>query len=268
MFPNWLLNFFLGGSGLILGSFLGVVSDRVPNDRTLTGRSKCESCGKTLRFFELVPVLSFVFLGGKCLGCKKRIPWHLPFFEVVTSVLFVCVGLFFQNFSSPLVWAWVFLSLLVVCVSVVVFWVDLKEYLILDVVVIPSVILSVFSRMLISYLGGNFFSLNSEWVVCILIAGLLFALLGGLYSLSKGKWFGFGDVKLLVFLSVVFGFKVFLILWLASVLASIWSVFLLMRKKATLKSKLPFGSFLAVASIVFLFVMGGVSEIYLNILMP
>jgi prepilin signal peptidase PulO-like enzyme (type II secretory pathway) len=251
--------------GSVLGSFLGVVSDRLPVEKKLSGRSKCESCGKKIGALGLVPVFSFLFQRGKCLDCGARIPRHLFWFEVLTGFLFSVLAVNGGLLSGLDTVVLFVLGCTVLALSLVVFWVDLKHFLILDAALLPSGLIALIGRGILDW--NKFGGFSSQWsvLVCIICAAAFFSLFGGLHYLSKGKWFGFGDVKLLLVLALFFGLKAFLVLWLASVLASLWSVYLIMRKRATMKTKLPFGSFLAIAAVVILFYGSGLSEVYLNI---
>lgn len=257
--------FFSSVLGAVLGSFLGVVADRVPEEKKISGRSVCLKCKRQLSVFELVPVVSFLFLRGKCFGCNKKIPFHVFGFEVVSAVLF---GLYAFKLGLPVDsagWMLLVLGFVLIALSVVVFWVDLKHFLILDFVLLPVGILALGLRIGLDVVNLGGLNWNAGVLTCLLCALLFYSIFGGLYFLSKGKWFGYGDVKLLVVLAIFFGFKLFLVLWVASVTASVWSVYLLMRKKANMKTKLPFGSFLVMASLLLLFYGTGLSEVFVNL---
>src|SRR3954462_10427613 len=93
---------FLFFLGTCIGSFLGVIIDRLPRGESIShGRSYCEFCKKKLTFFDLFPVFSFIFLGGKCRYCHKKLSFYYPFVEIVTGILFVLVGISVGMFQTP-----------------------------------------------------------------------------------------------------------------------------------------------------------------------
>lgn len=240
--------------GAIVGSFLNVVILRLPREQSLKGRSHCPSCGHQLSALELVPFFSFIFLRGKCRACGKKISWRYFGIELLTGLLFLFAGTQAMFFTS-LGLLDLARNLFVIGIFIVVFMVDWEHYIILDSVLITGFIGVSLANLVLDLAGsGNFFTLNGYF-----LNGLMGALIAALpffviWFFSKGAWMGFGDVKLALFLGVVFGWPLLAInLFIAVILGGAASIFLLLLQKKTLKSIIPFGTFLSLAGVVTLF---------------
>ena len=140
-------------SGLFIGSFLNLVSDRVlTGEGIFLGRSHCDYCKKSLLNKDLFPLLSYLLLKGKCRFCKNPLSIYYPISEILTGIIFVSTAIFIRIFDSSSVLAWVAYTFLAVVFSVyiVVFLTDLKARIIPDKVVIFGVI------FIIVYITGLF----------------------------------------------------------------------------------------------------------------
>jgi len=240
--------------GTIIGSFLNVVVWRLPRGEALTGRSHCPHCGGILGVLDLFPVFSFIFLRGRCRRCKAKISRRYLILEIVTGLLFASAVYFLQpaDFVSGFELLKYFL---VLSALVVVFMVDLEHFLILDQVVFPVAAAMFLLNLLLDLFGHvKILSFYSSTVSGILGAAALFGFFFLVWLLSKGKWIGFGDVKLAVFLGLSLGWPFVLVgLMLAVLSGGIVSVFLLAFFQKTLKSQIPFGTFLAFGTVLALF---------------
>ncbi len=234
--------------GLCVGSFLNVLIDRLPNEEGIGGRSHCDHCKRTLTFFDLIPVFSWILLGGKCRTCKKRVSIQYPFIEIVTGVVFVLTWMYFDPywFSIPnMIGYFVLVSSCIVIVGA-----DYKYHIIPDSATVAFTI----GSFLISR-GGPIASQLSGGVV-------LFMVLFAIFALTKGKMMGFGDVKLAFGMGVLFGIvNGLLALYLSFVVGGIVSVFLLLRGKSGLKDKIAFGPFMIMGTILMLVYSRQVHEI-------
>jgi prepilin signal peptidase PulO-like enzyme (type II secretory pathway) len=226
--------------GMIVGSFINALAHRIKNDRPfILGRSFCPHCEHKLSWWQLVPVAGYLFLRGKCHYCGKAISYHYPIVEIFTGASFALLLWVNQGLLlSPII-----LTLSLLCVAVLVFIVlyDWQEFLILDMaVLIGLVAAAILSSFKGAFLQGMF------------SAAALTAVFGTIYYVSKGKWMGLGDVKLAAFLGFLNGSLTFLVLFFASWAGAVIGLVILAAGKGTLKSKLPFGSLLGVASITVL----------------
>ena len=235
--------FVLIGS-LLVGSFLNVCIIRIPKKESLWWpRSHCVACERTIPFYDLIPIFSFILLRGKCRYCTTPVSFQYPCVELLTTTLIFFLYLKY-NFS-PLFFAATYLT----CVLVVITFIDLKFYIIPDIITLPGAILG----FGLSFLGLS----TTPWdsVLGILLGGGSLLLMGQLYYLWKKKeGMGGGDIKLASLLGAWLGYKaIILILFAGSFLgALIGSLYLYLSKKSR-NEPLPFGPFLAMASLIYLF---------------
>jgi prepilin signal peptidase PulO-like enzyme (type II secretory pathway) len=243
--------------GLAVGSFLGVVVDRLFRGKTIfKGRSKCDYCGRNLEWYDLIPLLSFLFLRRKCRYCKKRLSIYYPVIEITTGVVFVITYLVIINFQLPLPYQSLTLQailnfkliyyLAIVSSLIVVFFSDLKYGIIPDKILIPSVIV-VFLFNLI-----NFSSHMLSFALSAIVAFVFFLFL---FLITKGKGMGFGDVKFAFVMGLLLGFPgIIVALYMAFLTGAAVSIILILWKgKRYLKRTIPFGPFLALATFISLF---------------
>lgn len=229
--------------GLFIGSFLNVISDRLYRGETfIKGRSYCESCKHTLSFFDLFPVISFLFLGGKCRYCGKKLSWYYPFSELLTGMLFVAV--YFAVGISSLT-----LLLFYVCIvscMIIIFTSDLKYGIIPDKVVYPALVITLLFQAITNS------PLLQEYILSALGSGSFFLLL---FLVTKGRGMGFGDVKFAFFMGLLLGFPgIVYALYIAFLTAAFVSLILILWGKKHIKSTVPFGPFLVSGTLlVFLF---------------
>jgi len=237
--------------GLAIGSFLNVLIYRLPKGESIwrQARSYCPHCNSWLGVLELIPVISFLWLQGMCLHCKKKISWQYPVVELLTAVLFVLVfwrdGGSISTYDSLLLMVRDFIF---VASLIVIFMIDWKHMLILDKVVYPLMpIIFVINWALAGWQWGAAGDL--------LLAGLIgFMFYFVQYQLSQGRWVGGGDMKLAALLGLMFGVRDLLVLlFIAYVGGAIISLLLVAFKKKGLKSAVPMAVFLVPAAWVTLF---------------
>lgn len=239
--------------GLIGGSFVNALLWRIPKHKNIYfDRSECIKCGHKLGFFDLIPVLSFIFLLGKCRYCSKKISWQYPLIELVSGLGLYFLALKFSG--AELVWlGGIFL------ISVFIFIYDLKHLLILN--------RSVFLGVLWIILGLWYFGVENI-KENILMGLAIFSFFFAMYFFSKGKWVGGGDAKLGLFLGLWLGWPQGLIgLLLAYILGSLVGIILLIFRLVNLKSKVPFGPFLITGAWVAFLWGEAIIKWYSNLLM-
>lgn len=227
--------------GLSIGSFLNVLIYRLPKNESLFGRSYCDHCKKELSWYDLIPLLSFVLLRGKCRYCKKPIDPLISVVELTTALLFVSVFLKFPIISDPKLWFHLFF----VSVLLVIFFTDLKYEVIPNKIIYPAILISLL-----------FIALNSNPINHILsgIGAFLFFLI--LSLVTRGKGMGGGDTKLALFLGLVLGFpNIVFSLYLAFLTGGFLSLILILWKKKRFKGDtIPFGPFLAFWGTISIFI--------------
>jgi prepilin signal peptidase PulO-like enzyme (type II secretory pathway) len=264
---------FIGILGLCIGSFMCATvwrlheQSRLSSKKNLSntdksyaaalsiskGRSMCSNCKHPLAAKDLVPLLSWLWLRGKCRYCKKPIGRLEPLTEASTSFLFVVSYL-----CWPLAWSGqgifdfvIWLVLLAGFVALSIY--DFKWYLLPDKIVLPLTVLTTLKIAVdVIVFNASLESVLSALWGALIIGGMFYAL----FAVSGGRWIGGGDVKIAVMLGLLAGspLKALFVIFISSVLGMIVSVPLLALKKATRSSHIPFGPFLlASTAIVVLF---------------
>ena len=242
--------------GLIIGSFLNVVILRYGTQRSFGGRSGCMTCQNQLCWYELIPLISFFALRGRCLKCKTKISLQYPIVELITGVVFASLFLKFQDvfymntfvFAGTMAfYATMFSLLLVIAVY------DLKHKVIPDMLVLVFGILAFIGIFLFSGYGFNP-HIPSVWEF---LSGIFIALPFALmWLISKGTWMGLGDAKL----SLGLGWLLGLSRVLSGAVVAFWSgaiiglILIIFSKKHGMKSEIPFAPFLVFGALIaFLF---------------
>lgn len=207
-----------------MGSFCNVLIDRLPHgEDVLVSRSHCDYCKKTLSWYELIPLFSFLLLRGRCNHCHKKLSFQYPLIELIVGIGFVMIG-------------WNTLALILFSTSVVIIVTDYKYFIIPDVV------------LFLMGLVGIVLYPNIYHVVSALAAYSLFYVL---FRVTKEKGMGFGDVKLSGVLGLLLGFpKIVIALYVAFLTGALVGVILLLVGKAKMKTKVPFGPFLILGALV------------------
>jgi prepilin signal peptidase PulO-like enzyme (type II secretory pathway) len=242
----------LGVLGAAMGSFIDALTWRLHTKRNfVSDRSECEHCHHKLSVLDLVPILSWVMLGGRCRYCRKPISPLVPLVEVTMAVLFVVSCLYWPlGFAQWQAVALFGLWLVYLVFLGALFVYDLRWMLLPDVLVYPLIGLGFIDAALrLSLVPGATVSDYAAHVVLgvLAMAGIYWLL----YTISKGRWVGFGDVKLAIFMGLVLGWqKTLLVLMLANVIGLLVVVPGLVGKKLTPKSHVPFGPFMIAAFVI------------------
>lgn len=227
--------------GLAVGSFLNVLIDRLPKGQSVVwGRSHCDFCKKTLRWYELIPVLSFVVQRGRCRRCHKKLSVQYPIIELVTGVGFVLLfqGRAFEAHQGPALWG----ALLIFSSLLVMFVADLKYQIIPDSMVVMGVI-----GVLLQ--GQAFDARQGPALWLSACAAAAFFML--LYVLTRGRGMGLGDVKLAFLLGLLLGYPGIIVgLYAAFLTGAGAGVILMMAKRKTWKSRVAFGPFLILGTVI------------------
>jgi prepilin signal peptidase PulO-like enzyme (type II secretory pathway) len=226
--------------GVFFGSFFHVIVDRLPKGESfVAGRSYCDNCRKTIKWYDLIPVISYVVLAGKCRYCHKHISMYYPLVEMLCGILFFLCALHASDTITLLY------SLLVMSTLLIIFFCDLKYTIIPFVVVIFGTVFTLFYQI--------FFSPSIGTVLLSAFGAFVFFLI--IFLVTKGRGMGFGDViyvfymgLLLSFPGIVFG------LYLSFLTGAVVSLILVLTGKKRLRGdSIPFGPFLVFGTIVIFF---------------
>lgn len=205
--------------GLVFGSFFSAFSWRYPRNISIVhGRSFCPKCKEQIKWYDNIPLLSFILLGGKCRKCKKKISWRYPIIESITALGFLLIGM---NIFSLIIFSILFL----------IFIIDFENKIIPDSLVFLGILVSIIS----------FHSPVSN-----LLAGFIAAfLLLFIHLITRGRGMGLGDVKFAVLGGMLTGLNLMLIwLFLAFLTGAAVGIILILGRKAGLKDQIAFGPFL------------------------
>lgn len=226
--------------GLAIGSFLNVLIDRLPQGRSIMGRSHCEFCHTNIVWYDLIPVFSYIFLGGKCRKCKEKFGIFYPSVEFLTGSVFAMIFLS----ADP---SFVAIYLLMASSLIVIFFADLKYQIIPD----SMQVLFFLSVVALKFISPQTVAEIPKQIQNNLIAGILVALpILLLFLLTKGKGMGFGDVKYTFTVGFLLGIKGGLIaIYIAFILGAVVGIFLLATKRKKLRSKIAFGPFLVLGTV-------------------
>lgn len=240
--------------GLFFGSFLGVLVDRISQNRSfLVGRSKCDYCSRVLNFKDLIPVISFLYYRGKCRQCHAKLSIFYPTIEITTAILFalsfyVLTQRFFVfdfKFAAELIY-----YLIIVSILIVVFFMDIKYRIIANKITMAGILVAILYLFLFN---------RTEMLNHIVTAGFsfgFFIVIPLLYYLfTKKESMGGGDIKFAFLMGLILGFpSIIAALYIAFLTGALYSIILILWKRISFRnSSIAFGPFLTFSVIITLF---------------
>lgn len=252
--------------GISIGSFLNVLIARLPKNESINGRSHCDNCRKTLSWTDLIPLISFVLLKGKCKYCRSPLSYQYPIVEFLTGALFVFTYGIMNHELGIMGLATLLYYLFIVSSLIVVFFLDLKYGIIPDKIIFPAIIVS-----LVYISISTFYPLSSNVLPSIFnhlssaLGAFLFFLF--IYLITRGRGMGLGDVKFSFVLGLTLGiWGTILALYIAFLTGGIIGIILILWKKKTLKNAVPFGPFLVVGFLISLFFSEQITQYFLALI--
>lgn len=230
--------------GLIVGSYLNVVIYRLPLGlSTVYPRSRCPGCGSLIRARDNVPVFSFLLLRGRCRHCGTAISWRYPLVEAATGALFLACLLRYGLAPQTLV------AITFACLMLVLALIDYDHMLLPDRITLPGIAVGL-ATQLVAPLAG----LVPAAIGALLGAGILLAVWGLWWVVRREEGMGLGDVKMLALVGAFLGWQgVLVTLFCGALSGSVVGLALMRRGSVDMRSKLPFGVFLALGGLVALF---------------
>ena len=231
--------FFILGS--VMGSFFHVVATRMSNEESIvTPSSHCHICDHKLKWYELIPIVSYLIQGGKCRKCKETLPLSYLIIEVVTGILYV-VCYHEYGFTNELIISLIFVSILIIVIIS-----DIEYMIILDEVLVFGSVITIISYLILYGLDIT--------VYHVLDAALAFVAMSALKLLGdfmfKKESLGGGDIKLMFFFGLVLGLDLSVVtIFAATFIAFPIALFILFSRKDNM---IPFGPFLSMAAILIL----------------
>ncbi len=256
----WAEALFIFWFGAIWGSFSNVIIYRLPKgESVVTPRSRCQSCSTPIKWYDNVPILSWLlFLRGKCRNCKAKISARYPFVEFLTGAVF---ALIFLKYG----YKWITVEYLLLAWGLItVSFIDIDHMILPDKFTLSGIV--------IGLLGGAINPERSFWEALggMLMGGGFLWLIAYLYLLfRKEEGMGGGDIKLLAWIGAVLGWTSipFVVLG-SSIIGSIVGLVLAARSEAGLKSVIPFGPYLALAAIIYLLGGAVIGDWYISLFLP
>ncbi|MBU1172160.1 MAG: prepilin peptidase [Proteobacteria bacterium] len=230
--------------GLCIGSFMNVCIYRIPAKESLIRpRSSCPNCGVPIKFYDNIPVISFLFLLGKCRSCKKSISIRYPLVELFTGLLWLLCYMKF-GFTGECITLIIFLSTLVV-----ITFIDMDHRIIPDIISLPGIPLFFLLSVYFTTMGWK------ESLFGILLGGgSLLIVAEGYYLITKNEGMGGGDIKLLAMIGAMIGWKgVFFTIFASSAIGTLIGLIVIISTKNTLKFAVPFGPFLSLGAAIYVF---------------
>lgn len=231
----------LAGFGAIVGSFLNVVIWRLPRRESIVRPgSRCPSCRAAVRFWDNVPILSWLALGGRCRDCRAPIPGRYPFVELLTAILFAGTGLVVD---SPLA---LLAALGFGAAMITITFIDLDHRIIPDAITLPGMALG----LALAFVGAVV-DPRQALLGLVLGGGGLLAVAAGYRAATGREGLGGGDIKLLGMVGAFLGpGGAFLTILLGSVAGTLFACVYMVRTGAGRTAELPFGTFLAPGAVV------------------
>lgn len=230
--------------GVAIGSFLNVCIFRLPRQQSIAkSLSQCPHCHHPIRFYDNIPLISYLILKGRCRDCKEKISWRYPLVEFITAIFAV---LLFAKFSLTLNFLIFFIF---TATLIVITFIDIDHQIIPDVLTLPGIPVFFLAAVFIVKVPWM------EAIIGLLIGGgILWAIAFGYELIAKREGMGGGDIKLLAMIGGFLGWKsLIFILLFSSFLGAIVGVTVMVIKKQDMKYAVPFGPFLSAAAVAYLF---------------
>lgn len=254
---------FITAFGLVIGSFLNVCIYRLPLGKSIVSPgSRCPGCGAAVRWYQNIPVASWVALRGRCASCGTRISWRYPFVEALTGIVTLALWLAFGPgaaflIATPYAWA-----------MIVLFFTDLDHQLLPDAITLTGFLAGMALAWFNPFLPGV--GLRRVWMAAVgaaLGAGILWGI-GALYKRLRGiEAMGMGDVKMMAFVGAFVGPQgVLFTIFAASLVGAVVGVALIPLRGGSMRDTLPFGCFLAPAAMAALLWGRQAVEVYYGLL--
>lgn len=258
---------FVGLVGMAFGSFLSVAIHRMHVEKTswVKGRSHCPKCMSPLRWHDLIPLLSYLLLRGKCRDCGESISYMYPLMELLTGVMCALIFVKFPFYNSELLLSetnlWLFLLyFFYTIVLMFTFFYDIKYMEVSDTVLVPTIVIA-----LIATIGSPLTPSLPDALIGAAIPVAFFSLQ---IILSKGKWIGGGDIRVGALMGAILGWQLVIVALFASyIIGSIVSIGIALKKETIRGIQVPFAPFLVIGTFVALFFGNVIIQWYLGDLM-
>ncbi len=256
MSPAW-INGYVLFVGMCVGSFLNVCIHRLPQGTSIVSPpSACPKCGASIRWYDNIPVISYLLLRGRCRGCKTHISIRYPIVELITGLFALITWMQFGLTPAALIYFAFIAAMLVIT------FIDIDLQIIPDVISLPGIPIGFAASFLLPDIGW----LNSLIGIAA-GGGILYAVMWGYQAITGKAGMGFGDVKLLAMIGAFIGWKgVLFTIMSSSFFGTVVGGILMLKSGKGLKTRIPFGPFIAAGGILYLFLGPQIIHWYFGIL--
>ncbi|HQH80711.1 MAG TPA: prepilin peptidase, partial [bacterium] len=250
IFPGWVLYLLAGTMGAILGSFANVCIVRIPEGKSVVRPgSRCPSCGHAIRPWENIPLISYIFLRGVCSSCRNRISITYPMVELLSIVMAVSL---WHHFREP-VQFFIYLILFVIPLIIAAL-IDIRHMIIPDSISLTGIVTGFLATLYLNKRGSYAASALDSILGILIGGGLLFLVAYSYEKIKKREGLGGGDIKLAAMFGAFFGWRGALVtLFLSSIAGSAIGLGLMLFYRKDSKHPIPYGPFLVMAAIFYLF---------------
>ena len=260
---RFFIHIYMFALGAVIGSFLNVCIARLPDRKSLVWpNSQCPNCSNPIKWYDNIPLISFMVLRAKCRRCGSPISWQYPVVELLTALLFVLLMRRFTNMAALLIYA-AFTSSLVV-----ISFIDLKHYIIPDQISIPGIPIGLALSLLPAHLAGDQLvsgSFLDSLIGCVVGGGTLYLVAHFSLIVFKKEGMGGGDIKLMGMVGAFLGWKYTLMtIVVGSVLGAVVGVTLILLRLKTRAEYIPFGPYLAIGALLSLMAGDRLLNLYLQ----
>ncbi|MBF0225012.1 MAG: prepilin peptidase [Desulfobacterales bacterium] len=243
--------------GICVGSFMNVCIYRLPNSKSIVKpNSHCPQCLTPIKFYDNIPLLSYIFLQGKCRKCKLIIPFRYPLVEFLSGICAVAV-LIRYGISYESIIYYIFIASLIVII-----FIDIDHQIIPDIITLPGILIFFLASLLMPSI-----KLLDSIIGILLGGGSLLIIAQVYYLLTKKEGMGGGDIKLLAMIGSLIGWQgVLFTIFFSSLIGTVIGLIEMGRLKKNMKLKIPFGPFLSMAAILYIFHGNYLISWYINLL--
>lgn len=250
-----LMEIFFAVLGAAIGSFINVLIYRLPEEQSIVSpASRCPRCGKAIRFYDNIPVISYILLRGRCRDCGERIAFRYPLVEAITAVFSL---LLFWKYGVTFQWL---VSFAFICALIVITFIDLDHQIIPDVISLPGIPIFLLAAVFVMKL--RFLDAFLGFLIgggCLYVIAFVYELL------TKREGMGGGDIKLLAMIGAFLGWQSLLfVLLFSSLLGAVVGIAVMLAKGQDMKYAVPFGPFLSAAAVAYIFIGDAVMRLILH----
>ena len=255
--PPWIFSLIGLAFGLMVGSFANVCISRLPKKQSVAfPASHCPKCNKPIHVMDNIPLISYLLLKGQCRNCKEKISIIYPAIELVTGLLMAAVFYRFGFSVECLIFAIVVPALVIITV------IDIEHQIIPDIITLPGI---PFGLVAGSYMNGMF----DSFMGLLLGGGMFWLLAEGYYRLRGAMGMGGGDIKYIAAAGALVGWvQVLFIIFVGALAGGIFGGIGMGVKKLDFLSRIPFGPFLALATLISIFFGGPIIDWYMSLMAP